>query len=433
MKFSKMLSQKQHQGQKSLAHSKFVKVAFIFIFSRFYALISSPQFYSEINNYYNYYVKASKLIELPYIDFSFSYSLISAIIILLPEILGFNLFSLKIFQIYFASLMMLIDIIIILLLIKFATKRLKFTQDQINNLVLYYSILGAAFFFMIYHNLALMMSLIILMLIVIMTDKYDLTRTKISMIILSVVVKINVILFIPLIALKQSLRRESNREVIISFVTILTSFFTAILILLCIIDILINDKYLSNIFYENNYLNIESIYSSILYILGGYNLVDIEFNYDKGRYYVVTSHFVGFFLTLFCSMVLLKYYIFLSYFIIKSRNVFFKKKNYNKLILEILLVTIMVTIISLKGFSSQYLIWIIPIISLKFSYSNDFAQKLIIITIFILSSYINLFGFFNILTLKNLDIAILALRNLLLLIITINMIISLYKKLNYGN
>ena len=146
MKFSKMLLQKQHQGQKNLAHSKFIKVAFIFIFSRFYALISSPYFYSEVNNYYNYYIKASKFIEIPYIDFSFSYSLISAIIILLPEILGFNLLSFKMFQIYFASLMMVIDIIVILLLIKFATKRLKFTQEQLNNLVLYYSILGAAFF-----------------------------------------------------------------------------------------------------------------------------------------------------------------------------------------------------------------------------------------------------------------------------------------------
>ncbi|MDA9573641.1 hypothetical protein N9R48_01800 [Rickettsiales bacterium] len=424
---------KQKKDPKSLTSSKFGKILFIFIFSRFYALISTPQFYSEVANYYKNYLDINNLLKLPYYDFTFHESIISALLLFLPHILNIDLLSFQSYNIYFSLMMLSIDIIVIYILINFAKNNLNFNQNQLNSLLLYYSIFGGFFFFMIYNNNSLIMSLILVILMLVIINKNKLTKLQISAIAISLITKVTTILFIPLIALKQALNNKTNKEITISFFIKLTSYFSAILILFFFIDILIGDKYLSNIFYQNNYLNIESIYSSVIYILIKYNIVNYDFSFQDGQYFLVSSQFIGFFSTLFCSTILLKYYIFLSFFIIKAKNFSLSKKSDNKLLVEILLVTSLVTIIFLKGFNSKYLIWIIPIISLIFSYNKDKLQKIFFTIIFLLSSYIYLFGYFNILTFRDFDVLILLIRNFLLIFIVTNMVISLYKKIHYGS
>ena len=429
-----MPSTQQLKGQKNFLETNLDGLVFaFFIITRLLAIFFSLPCITDIG----YYLEISQDISsqlVPYKNFSFEYPPLAVLPIYFPSLI-LDTHSFETYYLSFAMLMFLCDFLCLKLCQNYCRNQLAFSKREIAYMTLLYSFFGLLMFRIIYHRLDLLVALFFMTSLLFFKSKNQkLSASFFANSFLGFFYKIIPILNAPLaIIFKSNLSSKGSKEFIFKVAIYSSLFAVTIIATTFLLDHLTDNNFIKNmLFHQERGIQIESSFAALL-IVKSFLLnqpLEVIFSYGsvglKGEIFIEKiAKFLGFFLLLlFYASV---FFIFLEK---KIRN---KKFNISEeIFLESTLISILLFVAFQRVLSTQFFIWLIPILAI-FLAKNRSPKLLVIFSFLFLLTFLIFSYYPSLFNQEPILLTMICVRNIVLMILTCCLTSNFLSKLRHKN
>lgn len=424
-----MLQSKNHKSFQKLNVGEFV-FAF-FIITRVIAIVLSYPCISDIDLYLDTFVKGWIIGLQPYSQFHFEYPPLTLIIIYLPGLILRSVDSSSYF-LSFTCLMFFLDFCCLESCRFYCKNRLAMKEREINYMILIYSLLGLLMFKILYHRLDIIVALFFATSLFFFESKNSQLRPRFFInALLGFFYKIIPVFTMPCAIIFKAFTSSSNNKKIIKKIFLDSAIFVSFLVtIIFLLEIHTSSNFIRNmLFHEQRGIQIESSYGSILMfqnlllhkispITNGYG----SWNIAGNSCYEFIAKNLG-------IAILLLFYSALFFTLLKKKNSGKKIKISEKNFLDVTLVTILLVLAFQRVLSTQFFIWLIPILAIWLAQNRSIKFLLIFGFLFLTTFFIFSIDYFALVNEEPILVTILFLRNFILVLTASFLAINFFKKL----
>lgn len=423
----------QSQNHKGFQKFKLGNFTFaFFILTRLIAIILSYPCISDIDLYLDTFVKGWIIGLEPYSQFHFEYPPLTLIIIYLPGLIlrSINFSS---YFLSFACLMFLADFCCLKLCQFYCRDRLAMKEPEISYMVLIYSLLGLLLFKILYHRLDIIIALFFVTSLIFFESKNSQLKPRFFInALLGFFYKIIPAFTMPCAIIFKAFASSSSNKKIIKKIFLDSVIFISLLVtIIFLLEIHSSSSFIKNmLFHEQRGVQIESSYGSILMFrnllfhkispitnsYGGWNIA-------SGIYYEFIAKNLG-------IAILLLFYAALFFTLLKKKNLGKKIKISERNFLDVTLITILLFLAFQRVLSTQFFIWLIPILAIWLAQNRSVKFLLIFGFLFLTTFFIFSVDYFALVNEEPILVTMLFLRNFLLVITTCLLATNFLKEIN---
>lgn len=367
--------------------NKYLKYVVILAIVKLLLIFLIPPYISDVNLYFKYYTYLSNN-KMPYVNFYYEYPILSLIPLYIAKAFSFLISDLQSFRHVFSTMMWVVDIGIILFI---------YRKRPIE--ALYYSLAGLALFLIIYDRLDLLFSFSLLVFVYTATESQKYKWANWALV-ASVGLKLISIVLVPFYGVYLYWNLKSSKKYLVHLIVLLS-------LVLIVPIILFGKGYLAHLSHHSGRgLQIESFWNTVLilynYLEHGFTTLKVETRWGAqtafGVGYNQLQNFSNFLMSGMLSVAFIR-------FLQKEQS----KERLRKYSIFIIFYLASMT----KVFSTQFLLWILPV---GFLYVGDkFKNRNLLLVISIIAG----FSFYNYWEIPNLNMPYVWINLLKIILITI--------------
>lgn len=400
-----------------------------FLVTRIAALVLSFPCITDVPQYLDHFIKG-QIFNIPaYSGFAYEYPPLTLLIIYFPALVFKDVINFEIYFICFAVTMFLIDFLCLKSCQFYCQKRLKLDEDDINYMVIFYSLFGLLMFRMLYHRLDVVVALFFsLSLILFYSGNSKLKPLFFVNALAGFFYKVAPAFTVPSAIIIKAFSRNQNLKKTLKKIFLDSAIFVFLLALIIwIFETYSHGNFIKNmLFHQSRGIQIESTYGSFFLLLNLLTPLNFPVISNYGSWNIFVDNFyVTQIIKNFGNFVIICFYASLFTMLIYKRSHQHKITISEQDFLEITLVTILITLSFQKVLSAQFFIWLIPVVAIWLAKerSNFFSSafSLLFFLTFAIFSFVYYpagNGYISLINQTPIMVMILVLRNFLLLFLT---------------